>query len=129
MKVIITHRNSGIPQKDYKLIDLFLRFLQKQYPLKRDLKIFFISERTGNMTTGSRTEENEIKVLTKGRINRDILRTLSHEWDHEYQRDVLKWKHGSDIGGRNEDMANSEAGALMKMFEKLYPDLEDKMYE
>jgi hypothetical protein len=129
MKVIITHRNSGIPQKDYKLIDLFLRFLQKQYPLKNDLKIFFISERTGNMTTGSRTEENEIKVLTKGRIYRDILRTLSHEWVHEYQRDVLKWKHGSDIGGRNEDMANSEAGTLMKMFEKLYPDLEDKMYE
>jgi hypothetical protein len=29
----------------------------------------------------------------------------------------------------NEDMANSEAGALMKMFEKIYPDLEDKMYE
>jgi hypothetical protein len=79
MKVIITHRNSGIPQKDYKLIDLFLRFLQKQYPLKNNLKIFFISERTGNMTTGSRTEENEIKVLTKGRIYRDILRTLSHE--------------------------------------------------
>jgi len=129
MKVIITHRNSGIPQKDYKLIDLFLRFLQKQYPLKNNLKIFFISERTGNMTTGSRTEENEIKVLTKGRIYRDILRTLSHEWVHEYQRDVLKWKHGSDIGGRNEDMANSEAGALMKMFEKIYPGLEDKMYE
>jgi hypothetical protein len=129
MKVIITHRNSGIPQKDYKLIDLFLRFLQKQFPLKHDLKVFFLSERTGKMTTGSRTEENEIKVLTKGRIYRDILRTLSHEWVHEYQRDVLKWKHGSDIGGRNEDMSNSEAGALMKMFEKIYPDLEDKMYE
>jgi hypothetical protein len=26
-------------------------------------------------------------------------------------------------------MANSEAGALMKMFEKIYPDLEDMMYE
>ena len=129
MKVIITHRNSGIPQKDYKLIDLFLRFLQKQFPLKHDLKVSFLSERTGKMTTGSRTEENEIKVLTKGRIYRDILRTLSHEWVHEYQRDVLKWKHGSDIGGRNEDMANSEAGALMKMFEKIYPGLEDKMYE
>ena len=129
MKVTITHRNSGIPEKDYKLIDLFLRFLQKQYPLKQDLKIIFLSERTGKMTTGSRNENNEIKVLTRGRIYRDILRTLSHEWVHEYQRDVLKWKHGSDIGGRNEDMANSEAGALMKMFEKIYPDLEDKMYE
>ena len=129
MKVTITHKNSGIPQKDYKLIDLFLRFLQKQYPLKHDLKIYFLSERTGKMTTGSRTEENEIKVLTKGRIYRDILRTLSHEWVHEYQRDVLKWKHGPDIGGRNEDMAKSEAGALMKMFERLYPGFEDKMYE
>jgi hypothetical protein len=129
MKVTITHKNSGIPQKDYKLIDLFLRFLQKQYPLKHDLKISFLSERTGKMTTGSRTEDNEIKVLTKGRIYRDILRTLSHEWVHEYQRDVLKWKNGPNIGGRNEDMANSEAGALMKMFERLYPGFEDKMYE
>jgi hypothetical protein len=42
---------------------------------------------------------------------------------------VLKWKHGPDIGGRNEDMANSEAGSLMKTFERIYPDLEDKMYE
>jgi hypothetical protein len=129
MKVTITHKNSGIPQKDYKLIDLFLRFLQKQYPLNHDLKISFLSERTGKMTTGSRTEDNEIKVLTKGRIYRDILRTLSHEWVHEYQRDVLKWKNGPNIGGRNEDMANSEAGALMKMFERLYPGFEDKMYE
>jgi len=129
MKVTVTHKNSGIPQKDYKLIDLFLRFLQKQFPLKNDLKIFFISERVGNMTTGSRNEDDEIKVLTKGRIYRDILRTLAHEWVHEYQRDVLEWEHGPDIGGRNEDMANSEAGSLMKMFEKLYPSLEDKMYE
>jgi len=129
MKVIITHKNSGIPQKDYKLIDLFLRFLQKQYSLKHDLKIFFISERTGNMTTGSRNDDNEIKVLTKGRIYRDILRTLAHEWVHEFQMDVLDWKHGPDIGGKNEDMANSEAGVLMKKFEKIYPDLENKMYE
>ena len=129
MKVTVIHRNSGIPQKDYKLIDLYVRFLQKQFPLKHDLKIYFLSDRVGKMTTGSRTEDDEIKVLTKGRIYRDILRTLAHEWVHEYQRDVLKWKHGPDIGGRNEDMANSEAGALMKMFEKIYPDLEDKMYE
>lgn len=129
MKVTVIHRNSGIPQKDYKLIDLYMRFLQKQFPLKHDLKIYFLSDRVGKMTTGSRTEDDEIKVLTKGRIYRDILRTLAHEWVHEYQRDVLKWKHGPDIGGRNEDMANSEAGALMKMFEKIYPDLEDKMYE
>jgi hypothetical protein len=129
MKVTITHRNSGIPQKDYKVIDLFLRFLQKQFPLKHDLKIFFLSEREGKMTTGSRNDKDELKILTKGRIYRDILRTLAHEWVHEYQRNVLKWKHGPDIGGRNEDMANSEAGALMKMFERIYPDLVDKMYE
>lgn len=129
MKVTITHKNSGIPKKDYKLIDLFLRFLQKQFPLKHDLKIFFVSNREGKMTTGSRNDEDEIKVLTKGRIYRDILRTLAHEWVHEYQRDVLEWEHGPDIGGRNEDMANSEAGSLMKMFERIYPDLEDKMYE
>ncbi len=129
MRVKIVHRNSGVNKKMFKLYDEFIYFLQEHYPLKKDVVINFVGERTGQMTTGSRRENNEIYVLTKKRINRDILRTLSHEWVHEYQRTILKYPKGPNIGGRNEDMANAESGSLVKKFEKKYPNLEKKMYE
>jgi hypothetical protein len=62
-------------------------------------------------------------------MNRDILRTLAHEWVHEYQMDVQKKDMGPDIGGENEDEANAFAGQMMKKFEKKYPHEEDKMYD
>ena len=80
------------------------------------------------MTTGSRME-NKIKVLTKNRMNRDILRTLAHEWVHEYQRTIHNREHGPNIGVRNEDEANAFAGRLVKMFEKENPSDEEMMYE
>jgi hypothetical protein len=70
-----------------------------------------------------------LKVLSKNRLNRDICRTLAHEWVHEYQLGVLNRKHGPDIGGRNENEANSGAGILIKKFEKNHPHKEEKMYE
>ena len=81
------------------------------------------------MTTGSRTNNNELKILSKGRINRDILRTLAHEWIHEHQRTILKRDQGPNIGGRNENEANSGAGILIKKFEKLFPDTEVQLYQ
>ena len=129
MNVTIIHRDSKIDSKYYKLHNKFIRFLQKKLPLKKDFTIIFMSERSGKMTTGSRTEDNELKILTKKRINRDILRTLAHEWVHEYQRTILKRPHGPNIGGKNEDEANAFAGRLMKIFEKENPNLEQKMYE
>jgi hypothetical protein len=36
---------------------------------------------------------------------------------------------GPDIGGINEDEANSIAGKLLKIFEKLHPHKEYMMYE
>ena len=56
--------------------------------------------------------------MTKGRILRDILRTLGHEWVHEYQMSVLGRKRGPDIGGKNENEANSLSAQFIKMFEK-----------
>lgn len=129
MKVSVIHRDSKIDPRNHSLVNQFIKFLQKKYPLKKDIKIVFLGERIGKMTTGSRTPNNELHILTKKRINRDILRTLAHEWIHEYQRTILKRKHGPDIGGPNEDEANAIAGQLMKVFEKLHPDLEEKMYE
>ena len=128
MVVTIKHKKSGVDENHFGLYDKFIGFLQEEYPVKNDVVINFVSERIGKMTTGSRHGNNELYILTKGRINRDILRTLAHECVHEYQRTILKYKKGPNIGGKNEDMANAEAGSLMKKFEKKYPKLEKKMY-
>jgi Fe-Mn family superoxide dismutase len=116
-------------KKDKDFVLKFLKFLQKEFPLKEDLSIEFVGERYGEMSTGSRTSKHKLKILAKDRLNRDIMRTLAHEWVHEYQMTILGRKHGKDIGGKNENEANSEAGRLIKQFEKEHPDLEKKMYE
>ena len=129
MKVKIKHINGGPKESLKNIIDPFIKLLQKEYPLSRDLSINFTGERVGGMSTGSRTNDSEIFVLTNSRMNRDILRTLAHEWVHEYQRGVLNREKGPDIGGENEDEANAEAGRIIKVFEKEYPEKENVMYE
>jgi hypothetical protein len=129
MKVIIKHIDSDIPKDNYGFYNDYMNYLQKQYPLKKDVTIIFRGERTENMTTGVRNDNSEISVLSKGRMNRDILRTLTHEWIHEYQRTILGRERGGDIGGQNEDEANAKSGELIKKFEKHHPDDESKMYD
>lgn len=128
MKVTIIHKDSDIHKNYYPFYDAFIEFLQKEFPLKKDLQIIFVQQREGKMTTGNRDGKDRIKILTKNRINRDILRTLAHEWVHEYQRTILKRDKGPDIGGKNEDEANAESGSLIKKFEKQFPTLEPLMY-
>ena len=129
MKVSVRHISCPMTKDSRELADIFIKFLQKHFPLKEDLTILFLGERLGHMTTGSRSKKHVIKILTKGRINRDILRTLSHEWVHEYQHSILNRERGPDIGGVNEDEANAFSGRLMKMFEKEYPQFEALVYE
>jgi hypothetical protein len=129
MKVTITHLNSDVPEENYEFFNNFIKYLQKLYPLKEDVTIKFVGERVGGMTTGQRNLDNELFILSKRRMNRDILRTLAHEWVHEYQRTILKRDKGPDIGGKNEDEANSLSGSIMKKYEKKYPDDEEKMYK
>lgn len=128
MKVTIIHKDSDIHEDYYTFYDTFIKFLQKEYPLKKDVQVIFLQERVGKMTTGSRDGKDRIRVLTKDRINRDILRTLAHEWVHEYQRTILKRDKGPNIGGKNEDEANAESGSLIKKFEKRFPKMEPLMY-
>ena len=129
MKIIIKHIDSDIAKDNFKFFNDYINYLQKVCPLKNDLTIVFTGERTKNMTTGLRNDNSEIFVLSKGRMNRDILRTLTHEWIHEYQRTILNRDRGGDIGGKNEDEANSKAGSIIKKYEKLHPKDTDKMYE
>jgi hypothetical protein len=128
MKVTVRYQKDSVYDEDHSFYHNFIEFLQDEYPLTQDIKINFVNNRVGNMTTGNRTDKHVINVLTKNRMNRDILRTLSHEWVHEHQRVNLKMKKGPDIGGKNEDMANSVAGVLIKKFEKKFPNLEERMY-
>lgn len=129
MKVTIKHIESDVPEENYEFFSNFIKYLQKSYPLKSDVTIKFVGERVGSMTTGQRNTKNELLILSKGRMNRDILRTLAHEWVHEYQRTILKRHKGPDIGGKNEDEANSFSGSIMKKYEKKYPKDEEKMYK
>ena len=128
MKISFKYEN-----KDFKkysdFVNEFIKLLQREFPLKNDLRIIFLNQKKGEMSTGSRRSDNVIKVLVGDRMNRDIMRTLAHEWVHEHQMDVLKRKKGPDIGGRNEDEANAFAGRLIKIFEKENPDFEPRMYE
>jgi hypothetical protein len=129
MKATIKFKGNMGKSVNHKLYNKFIVFLQSKYPLKNDIIINFLSHRVGYMSTGARTENNELNVLVKGRLNRDVLRTLAHEWLHEYQRTILGRKMGPDIGGKNENDANAISGRLVKEFEKNYPDMEESMYE
>lgn len=129
MQVKIIYKGHNVEKGKHSYIQDFIKFLNENYPIKRDISIIFLSQRIGKMTTGSRNQAGEIKVLAKNRMMRDILRTLGHEWIHEYQLDVLGREMGPDIGGINEDEANSIAAQLLKIFEKKYPEKEYMMYE
>jgi hypothetical protein len=129
MKVTIKHIDSDVPKENYEFYNDFIKYLQKIKPLKHDITIKFVGQREGDMTTGQRNSKNELLVLSKNRMNRDILRTLAHEWVHEYQRTILKRDKGPDIGGKNEDEANALSGSIMKRYEKSRPNNEKKMYE
>lgn len=129
MKVTIKHIDSDVPKDNFSFFDDFIKYLQKKYPLKKDLTIIFVGDRKGNMTSGQRNNKGELLVLSKNRMNRDILRTLAHEWYHEYDRTVLGSPKGPDIGGHSEDDANAEAGKVLKQYEKSNPENEKKMYK
>ncbi len=129
MKVNFFYSDTKFKDEDKDFVKKFVSLLQEKFPLKTDVSIKFIGNRTGKMSTGSRTDKSVLKILSKNRLIRDIMRTLAHEWVHEYQRKVQKREQGPDIGGKNEDEANAFAGRIVKMFEKKYPKFEKKMYE
>ena len=89
MKITIKHIDSDVPKENYEFYNDFIQYLQKSYQLKNNIIIKFVGKRVGGMTTGQRNTQNELIILSKGRMNRDILRTLAHEWVHEYQRTIL----------------------------------------
>jgi len=117
------------PTKEEKiLINRFINNLKKSHPLNDDVTIVFQTERSEKMTTGVRTNNHKLKILVKDRLNRDILRTVAHEWVHEHQRSVLKRKKQKNIGSENENEANAKSGEEVKKFEKTNKKLEKTIY-
>jgi hypothetical protein len=129
MKVCLKGIKSFPVEGGEELVKGFCEFLQKQVPLTNDITIEFLDTRQGSMTTGVRYPGNKIQVLSASRLPIDVLRTLSHEWVHEYQMTILNRNKGKNIGGKNENEANAESGIIIKKFEKRFPNFEKLMYD
>ena len=104
MRVCIHNKDKSLTQKKISIITKFLKFLNVEYPLNLDIDVHLLPERIGQMTTGSRKPTHSIKILTKNRMMRDILRTIGHEWVHEYEDTILNIPHHQNIGGKNENI-------------------------
>lgn len=128
MEVCIKYSKDKFTKNKIEIIKNFIGFLNREFPLKRDVTIIMKNESDDGMTTGS-NKHGTIKVLSKGRMLIDVLRTLAHEWVHEHQFQYNRKRANQDIGGPDEDEANAEAGKLLKIFAKDNPNKEDKMYE
>lgn len=130
MSIRITYKNSDLSEEQQQVINHFVEFLYDKMPVKNIKDVKFVENKDDGMTTGSYTiETGLIKVLAKGRMLIDVLRTLSHEWIHAAQHDFLGWEKGPDIGGRNEDGCNTYSGVLMKLYQKHFPDNNETIYE
>ena len=131
MKVCLKKLGEFPKKNEILVIKKFLQFLQSQSPLNKEVRITFTDSREIPMTTGVRMPDNEIVVLAKGRLLIDILRTVAHEWVHEFQyqkmgvRDDVKIQ---DIGGPEENMCNILSGIFIKKFEKKYPEFSEVTY-
>jgi hypothetical protein len=110
----------------------FVKFLQTQLSLRDDVYLNFLSKRDVPMTTGVRMPNNEIFILTTGRLLIDVIRTIGHEWVHEYQHQKMGLKDDEkiqDIGGPEENMANVLSGIFVKKFEKEFPKYSKILYD
>lgn len=113
-----------------KLMQDFFKLLQSELPLNDDVTIRFVRERDGKMTTGVRKPE-EMKILAGGRMLIDVLRTLSHEWVHEYQHQKMGLSEKEpiqDIGGPEENMASVLGSIFVKKFQKDFPQHKEELY-
>ena len=131
MKVCLKKSGESPKKEEVSVVKKFLQFLQSQLPLNKKIQITFTDAREVPMTTGVRMPGNEIFVLAKGRLLIDILRTISHEWVHEFQSQKMGVKDNvkiQDIGGPEENMCNILSGVFIKKFEKKYPEFNKVTY-
>ena len=132
MKVCIKSPKSEVNQEQLEVISSFIKFLQSQLPLSSDVEVNLTDSQSTTGTTGVRKPGSKMYILAKGRMLIDILRTISHEWVHEYQYQEMGLddkKKIQDIGGPEENMSNVLSGIFIKKFDKQNPDFKDRLYE
>ena len=132
MKVCIKSPKSEVNQEQLEVISSFIKFLQSQLPLSSDVEVNLTGNQSTTGTTGVRMPGSKMYILAKGRMLIDILRTISHEWVHEYQYQEMGLddkKKIQDIGGPEENMSNVLSGIFIKKFDKQNPDFKDRLYE
>jgi hypothetical protein len=125
MKVCIKSPKSEVNQEQLEVISSFIKFLQSQLPLSSDVEVNLTDSQSTTGTTGVRKPGSKMYILAKGRMLIDILRTISHEWVHEYQYQEMGLddkKKIQDIGGPEENMSNVLSGIFIKKFDKQNPD-------
>lgn len=130
MKVCLKNTSNLFNSEEIKLLSDLIKLLQKELTLNQETHITFLKNRKVPMTTGVRMPHHEIYVLSN-RLLIDVVRTLIHEWVHEYQNQVMGVSDSEpiqDIGGPEENMANVLAGIYTKKFQKMYPNYEKLLY-
>ena len=131
MKINVKGLRNKRHEKDIEVVNSFLKFLQDEAPLRKDVHIHFVSEKNEHMTTGVRFKNSQIYVLDGKRMLIDVLRTLAHEWVHEFQHQQLGLSEKAkiqNIGGPVENMCNILAGIFIKKFENKFPKYKDSLY-
>ena len=131
MKVRFKNLDSYYSEIEVETIKEFVKFLQNSVPLSKDVSVSFDKNREGKMTTGVRRPQHHIHVLVKNRLLIDVLRTLAHEWTHEFQHQKMGVKDTEpiqDIGGPEENMANTLSGIFIKKFAKDFPSHKKVMF-
>ena len=130
MKVYLKGLNKFSKPKQIQAVKDFVKYLQTELPLKDNVYITFKGGRDIKMTTGVRRPGSQIFVLADKRLMIDILRTVSHEWVHEFQHQKMGLKGKvQNIGGPVENMANVLSGIFMKKFDKIFPHYSPVIYE
>jgi hypothetical protein len=130
MKVCLKYPKNTLTNKELKVLGEFIQLLQKIMPLSNEIKIIFLNKRIGKMTTGSYKKSNHIiKVLIKNRLLADLLRTLSHEWGHAFDKEHINFEDRREVGGESENFANAISGAVTKHFIKKNPEIEKTVFE
>lgn len=122
---------SKISKEKLDIMFNFIKYLYANIKLSDDILIELIDKKTSGMTTGVRESHHHIKVLCDGRILVDILRTIAHEWLHEYQHQKMGVRDNDrvkEVGGWIENQANAVSGALVKKFVLSHNDLEKLLY-
>lgn len=132
MRVSIKNSNTDLNENQLEVISSFLKFLQSQVPLSSNIQIILTDDQGITGTTGLRMPKSKIYVLVKGRMLVDILRTLSHEWVHEFQFQKMGMDDNAkiqNVGGPEENMCNVLSGIFIKKFDKQNPNYKEIIYE